>query len=219
MAELVQEGKVRYLGLSEAAPADDPPRARRPSDLGAADRVLALDPRSRGRDPADRPRARHRLRRLQPARPRLPLRAGSARSTTSRATTSAGTGRASRSENLAQNLALVAEVEALAAEKGVTPSQLALAWVLARGDDIVPIPGTKRRSLSGGERGGGRRRADRGRSGAARARLPAGRRGGRPLSGHVDRQPLATRSANAKPSRSTCSPTRHGISQSKHGPA
>jgi aryl-alcohol dehydrogenase-like predicted oxidoreductase len=38
------------------------------------------------------------------------------------------------------------EVEALAAEKGVTPSQLALAWVLSRGDEIVPIPGTKRRS-------------------------------------------------------------------------
>jgi len=49
-------------------------------------------------------------------------------------------------ENLQRNLALVDEVEALAAEKGVTASQLALAWVLSRGDDIVPIPGTKRRS-------------------------------------------------------------------------
>jgi aryl-alcohol dehydrogenase-like predicted oxidoreductase len=49
-------------------------------------------------------------------------------------------------ENLRQNLALVAEVEAIATEKGVTPSQLALGWVLSRGDDIVPIPGTKRRS-------------------------------------------------------------------------
>ncbi len=37
------------------------------------------------------------------------------------------------------------QVEAIAREKGVTPSQLALAWVLSRGDDIVPIPGTKRR--------------------------------------------------------------------------
>ncbi len=37
------------------------------------------------------------------------------------------------------------QIEELAAEKGVTPSQLALAWVLNRGDDIVPIPGTKRR--------------------------------------------------------------------------
>ena len=44
------------------------------------------------------------------------------------------------------NLALAAKVEEIAAEKGVTPAQLALAWVLAQGDDIVPIPGTKRRT-------------------------------------------------------------------------
>ncbi|MCW2479888.1 aldo/keto reductase [Candidatus Symbiopectobacterium sp. NZEC135] len=48
-------------------------------------------------------------------------------------------------ENFAKNLALVEQVEKLARAKGVTPSQLALAWVLAQGDDIVPIPGTKRR--------------------------------------------------------------------------
>ena len=47
--------------------------------------------------------------------------------------------------NFARNLALVAQVKALAAEAGCTPGQLALAWVLARGEDIVPIPGTKRR--------------------------------------------------------------------------
>jgi aryl-alcohol dehydrogenase-like predicted oxidoreductase len=49
-------------------------------------------------------------------------------------------------DNLAQNVRLVAEVEALAKVKGCTPGQLALAWVLAHGDDIVPIPGTKRRA-------------------------------------------------------------------------
>ena len=49
-------------------------------------------------------------------------------------------------ENLERNLALVARVEELATAKGVTPAQLALAWVLAQGDDVVPIPGTKRRS-------------------------------------------------------------------------
>lgn len=48
-------------------------------------------------------------------------------------------------ENFARNLALVEKVKALAAEIGCTPGQLALAWVLAQGDDIVPIPGTKRR--------------------------------------------------------------------------
>jgi aryl-alcohol dehydrogenase-like predicted oxidoreductase len=46
-------------------------------------------------------------------------------------------------EQLEQNLNLVAQVEELAAEKGVTPGQVALAWVMAQGDDIVPIPGTK----------------------------------------------------------------------------
>ncbi|ODN72505.1 General stress protein 69 [Methylobrevis pamukkalensis] len=46
-------------------------------------------------------------------------------------------------ENFAANLAVVDVVQALAAQKGVTPAQLALAWVLAQGDDIVPIPGTR----------------------------------------------------------------------------
>ncbi len=48
-------------------------------------------------------------------------------------------------ENLEHNLEIAAKVEQLAAEKDATPAQLALAWVLARGDDVVPIPGTKRR--------------------------------------------------------------------------
>jgi aryl-alcohol dehydrogenase-like predicted oxidoreductase len=49
-------------------------------------------------------------------------------------------------ENFAKNLELVARVQALAAERGCTPAQLALAWVLAQGEDVVPIPGTKRRA-------------------------------------------------------------------------
>ena len=48
--------------------------------------------------------------------------------------------------NLEANLKLAAKVAAIAEAKGVTPAQLALAWVLAQGDDIVPIPGTKRRT-------------------------------------------------------------------------
>ena len=51
-----------------------------------------------------------------------------------------------RGENAERNLELASKVAGLAAEKGITPAQLALAWVLAQGDDIVPIPGTKRRS-------------------------------------------------------------------------
>jgi aryl-alcohol dehydrogenase-like predicted oxidoreductase len=49
-------------------------------------------------------------------------------------------------ENFAKNLIVVDAVRALAAKKGVTASQLALAWALAQGEDIVPIPGTKRRT-------------------------------------------------------------------------
>jgi len=49
-------------------------------------------------------------------------------------------------ENFQRNLDLVKRIEEIACEKRCTPAQLALAWVLAQGDDIVPIPGTKRRN-------------------------------------------------------------------------
>jgi len=49
-------------------------------------------------------------------------------------------------DNFKRNLQLVEQVKSLAADKGCTPAQLALAWVLAQGQDIIPIPGTKRRS-------------------------------------------------------------------------
>ena len=49
-------------------------------------------------------------------------------------------------DNFAKNLALVEHLTAVARHKGVTPGQLALAWVLSRGEDIIPIPGTKRRT-------------------------------------------------------------------------
>jgi len=48
-------------------------------------------------------------------------------------------------ENLRRNLEILAEIEAVAKEKGCTPAQLALAWVLAKGEQIAPIVGTKRR--------------------------------------------------------------------------
>ena len=51
-----------------------------------------------------------------------------------------------QAENLLRNRELVARIRELAVEKGVTPAQLALAWVVAQGPDIVPIPGTKRRA-------------------------------------------------------------------------
>jgi len=48
-------------------------------------------------------------------------------------------------DNFAKNLRLVEKIQSLARDKGIAASQLALAWVLAQGDDLVPIPGTKRR--------------------------------------------------------------------------
>jgi aryl-alcohol dehydrogenase-like predicted oxidoreductase len=50
-------------------------------------------------------------------------------------------------ENLTRNLEVVDRVRTIATEKGVTPGQLALAWVQAQGDDVAPIPGTKRRTF------------------------------------------------------------------------
>ena len=75
---------------------DDPPRARRASDRRAADGVFTLDSRPGGGAARDRPRARDRVRRLQPTRPRLPHRPIPLASTTSRRTTGAATIRASR---------------------------------------------------------------------------------------------------------------------------
>ena len=98
-------------------------------------------------------------------------------------------------ENLQENLKLAERVRELAAEKGVTPGQLALAWVLGRWEHIVPIPGTKRVSLPGREPRRRRGRAEP-RGGRADRRRGAGRRRG-PLrrAGHADRQPVGAVSA------------------------
>ena len=145
MSELVAEGKVRHLGLSEASPdtlrrahavhpiaalqsewslwsrdieAEVVPTAR---ELGIS--VVAYSPLGRGfltgqiTSPDDFPEGD--FRRF------LPRFTG---------------------ENFVHNLVLVERVRELAAANGATPGQLALAWVLSRGDDVVPIPGTKRRS-------------------------------------------------------------------------
>jgi len=145
LAELVREGKVRHIGLSEAAPETirrahavhplaavqteyslwtrDPEAEVLPTcrELGIG--FVAYSPLGRGflsgrfKSPEDLDETDFRRH-----GPRF-------------------TG-----ENLAANLKLVERLEQLAAEKGVTSGQLALAWVLAQGDDVVPIPGTKRRA-------------------------------------------------------------------------
>ena len=144
MADLVKAGKVRFLGLSEAAPATirkahatHPISAlqteyslwtRDPEDeilatcreLGIG--FVAYSPLGRGflsgrfKKPEDLPADDYRRN-----NPRF------------------------QGENFSRNLALAGAVQAMAREKKCTPSQLALAWVLAQGEDVVPIPGTKRR--------------------------------------------------------------------------
>jgi aryl-alcohol dehydrogenase-like predicted oxidoreductase len=146
MAELVRAGKVRYLGLSEAAPqtirrahAVHPITAlqtewslwtRDPESDAVLDTVrelgigfVAYSPLGRGflSGAVQRPEdlAEDDFRRHNPR---------------------------FQGENFQKNLELVQQVGEIAAAKGVTPSQLALAWVLAQGDDVGPIPGTKRRN-------------------------------------------------------------------------
>lgn len=143
MAELVQAGKVRFLGLSEASAATlrranavypitalqseyslwtrDPEEEVLPTcrELGIG--FVAYSPLGRGflsgqfRSPEDLPADDFRRH-----NPRF------------------------QGENFQKNLRLVEAVQDMAREKGCTPSQLALAWLLAQGNDIVPIPGTKR---------------------------------------------------------------------------
>jgi aryl-alcohol dehydrogenase-like predicted oxidoreductase len=145
MAGLVQAGKVRYLGISEAAPATvrrahavhpisagqyewslftrdlEDELLATARELGVG--LVAYSPLGRGflsgRITSPDDFGEHDFRRDHPR----------------------FTG-----ENFARNLELVDQVRQLAASKGVTPSQLAIAWVLAQGDDVVAIPGTKRRS-------------------------------------------------------------------------
>ena len=145
MAELVEAGKVRHLGLSEArrrrsagrTPSTRSPRCRASTRCGPAT--------SRTRS-CRAPRARHRARALLAARPRLPHRRDHVATRRRREDDFRRSAYNPRfqGENFEANLALVERVRELADEKGCTPGQLALAWVLAQGDDVVPIPGTKR---------------------------------------------------------------------------
>jgi aryl-alcohol dehydrogenase-like predicted oxidoreductase len=144
MAELVQAGKVRYLGLSEASAATLE-RAHRVHPITALQSEYSLWTR----DPEAGVLAA--CRRLGIGFvPYSPLGRGFLTGAFASAEDFAADDYRRHSprfqgENFARNLALVERVKLLAAEIHCTPSQLALAWVLAQGDDIVPIPGTKRR--------------------------------------------------------------------------
>jgi aryl-alcohol dehydrogenase-like predicted oxidoreductase len=144
MAELVKAGKVRYLGLSEASP-QTLRRAVKVHPIAALQTEYSLwtrDPENGILDtcrelgigfvaysPLGRGFLTGQFRRFEDL-PADDYRRNSPRF---------------QGENFQKNLDLVRRVEEMAREKGCKPSQLALAWVLAQGDDIVPIPGTKRR--------------------------------------------------------------------------
>ncbi len=144
MADLVRAGKVRYLGLSEAAPATIR-RAHAVHPITALQTEYSLW----SRDVEDQilPTVRELGIGFVPYSPlgrgfltgqfKTPddLDAGDTRRNHPRF----------QGEAFRKNLDLVAAIGTMAAEKGCTPAQLALAWVLRQGEDIVPIPGTKRR--------------------------------------------------------------------------
>ena len=144
MAELVKAGKVKYLGLSEAAP-ETIRRAHAVHPITALQTEYSLW----SRDPEDTllPTVRELGIGFVPYSPlgrgfltgqfKTPddLPEGDTRRNHPRF----------QGEAFAKNLALAEAIGAMAKDKGCTPAQLALAWVLAQGDDIIPIPGTKRR--------------------------------------------------------------------------
>jgi aryl-alcohol dehydrogenase-like predicted oxidoreductase len=145
MAELVAAGKVRHLGLSEAA-ADTIRRAHAVHPISALQSEWSLW----SRDVEDEavPSARELGVGLVPYSPLgRGLLTGQIRTADnlSRGDFRRGTPRF-EGENFNRNLEVVERLQTIATEKGVTPGQLALAWVQAQGDDVAPIPGTKRRS-------------------------------------------------------------------------
>ena len=144
MARLAEEGKVRHIGLSEAAPRTLR-RACQTYPIAALQTEYSLWSREPEEEilatcrelgvgfvaysPLGRGFLTGRFRKLEDI-PEGDYRRNAPRF---------------QGENFQRNLALTRQVEEIAREKGCTAAQLALAWVLAQGDDIVPIPGTKRR--------------------------------------------------------------------------
>jgi aryl-alcohol dehydrogenase-like predicted oxidoreductase len=145
MADLVKAGKVRYLGLSEASAATLE-RACKVHPIAALQSEYSLW----SRDPEDGVLAA--CRRLGVGFvPYSPLGRGFLTGAITKPEDLAEDDYRRHSprfqgDNFAKNLELAKKVQELAAKRGCTAGQLALAWVLAQGDDIVPIPGTKRRS-------------------------------------------------------------------------
>jgi aryl-alcohol dehydrogenase-like predicted oxidoreductase len=146
MADLVKAGKVRYLGMSEAS-ADTIRRAHKVHPISALQSEYSLWTR----DPEDSVLATCRELGIGFVA-YSPLGRGFLTGQIKKFDDLAAddfrrTNPRFQGDNFAKNLELVDRVTQLATQKGCTPGQLALAWVLAQGDDIVPIPGTKRRAF------------------------------------------------------------------------
>ncbi len=144
MAQLVQEGKVRYLGLSEAS-AQTLRRVQKVHPISALQTEYSLW----SRDVEDEILPTCRALGIGFV-PYSPLGRGFLSGQIKRFEDLAVDDYRRFSprfqgENFAKNITLVERIEEMAREKGCTPSQLALAWLLAQGEDLVPIPGTKRR--------------------------------------------------------------------------
>ena len=145
MSELMRAGKVRYLGLSEAAPATIR-RAVEVHPIAALQTEYSLW--TRDVEAEILPTCRELGVGFVPYSPlgRGFLTAKIQKIDDLAANDWRRNGPRFQGENLQRNLEIVHRLEALARRKGCKPAQLALAWVLAQGEDIVPIPGTKRRS-------------------------------------------------------------------------
>ena len=144
MAELVEAGKVRHLGLSEASAATIR-RAAATAPITALQSEYSLF--TRDLEDEVLPTIRELGIGLVPY---SPLGRGMLTGRVTAESLEEGDSRRAgrfprfQGEALEANLALVAQIEKIAEAKGCTPGQLALAWVLAQGDDVAPIPGTKR---------------------------------------------------------------------------
>jgi aryl-alcohol dehydrogenase-like predicted oxidoreductase len=143
MKRLVEQGKVRWLGLSEAGP-DTVRRAAKVHPMVALESEYSLLYRKEAEEilPLTRSLGMAYV-------PYSPLGRSLLTGTVNTAEDVANDRRADhprfKGDNLSKNRQLVKAIEAIAAKKGATPAQVALAWVLAQGDDIIPIPGTKRK--------------------------------------------------------------------------
>jgi aryl-alcohol dehydrogenase-like predicted oxidoreductase len=144
MAELVKEGKARYLGLSEVSPATLE-RAHKTHPITALQSEYSLWTRDPEREVL--PACRRLGVGFVPFSPlgRGFLTGAIARPEDLKEDDYRRQNPRFQGENFTRNLRLADDVKALAAKKEILPAQLALAWVMAQGEDIAPIPGTKRR--------------------------------------------------------------------------